>query len=115
MKRYFKGTTIHFAADNSGNVQILSGASDPEKADVVLSIPANHLPTFDKLYEDVKVYVAQQKSLSSLKQNTALPLYLRSLPDDVLIELISDAVNDLDAASAKWSIPTADISKIFGI
>lgn len=115
MKKYFKGTTIHFAADNSGNVQILSGASDPEKSDIVLSIPANYLPTFEKLYDEAKVYVAQQKSLSALKQNTALPLYLRSLTDDALTELISDAVNDLDAASTKWGISTEVISKIFGI
>lgn len=115
MKKYFKGTTIHFAADNSGNVQILSGASDPEKADIVLSIPTNYLSTFDKLYDEAKVYVYQQKSLSSLKQNTALPLYLRNLTDDALIEFISDVVNDLDAAVAKWGIPVEVISKIFGI
>lgn len=71
MKKYFKGTTIHFAADVAGNVHILSGSPNPEKADVVLSIPANYLPTFEKLYDEAKVYVAQQKSLSSLRQNTA--------------------------------------------
>lgn len=115
MKRYFKGTTIHFAADNSGNVQILSGSPNPEKADVVLSIPADYLPTFDKLYDEAKAYVNQQKSLSALKQNAALPLYLRSLTDDALIELINDAVNDLDAASVKWGITQSDIEKLFGI
>ena len=115
MTRYFKGTTTHIAADNFGNMFVLSGASDPEKADVVLSISANFLPTFDTLYRDAKAFIAQQQSLGQLRKNANLPLYMRSLSDDSLTELVNDAVEDLNAASAKWGVPVKDIEKLFGI
>lgn len=115
MTRYFKGTTTHIAADNFGNMFVLSGASDPEKADVVLSLSANFLPTFDTLYRDAKAFIAQQQSLGQLRKNANLPLYIRSLTDDALTEMVNDAVEDLNAASVKWGVPVKDIEKLFGI
>lgn len=115
MKKTFSAGYYHWRVHDASRVELYRGSSPANYEMQVLQLERNQVPTFMEAFNHAMTYMGDLNIVQDLQKRDDIPLYIKHLCEDKLVEAIHDAMQNLDDAAHKWGIAADVLFKLVEI